>query len=64
VIENEKNGWIVPIRSSEAISQAIVSLRQKSLTEYETMRQSARNAAMKFTWDSYQDGLANLIKDW
>jgi len=64
VIAQGKNGWIVPIRDSSAIADAIGSLRQKTSASYAEMRKSARAAALKFTWDAYEGALGKLVEGW
>ncbi len=62
VISEDKNGYIVPIRSSQSIEEAICKLVEKTPETYLEMRKAARNAAMKFTWQRYQENLATLLK--
>lgn len=63
VIQTGVNGWVVPIRDSSAIVQAISELRGKSDEEFESMRKSARSSAMAFTWDVYTKSLAELVEE-
>lgn len=61
VITDRQNGYIVPIRDSFAIQQAIGELIQLTPIQYQTMRQAARDAAMAFTWDRYAENLSQLL---
>lgn len=61
VITPGQNGWIVPIRDSEALRNTILALRAKSDEEYRYMRQSAREAALGFTWNRFRERLAELL---
>lgn len=53
VISNGKNGFLVPIRNSEALVQSISSLRSLSNEAYAEVRKQARGSASRFTWDQY-----------
>jgi glycosyltransferase involved in cell wall biosynthesis len=61
VIENEKSGWIIPIRDAGAIATALEKLRQKSNAEYAAMRSEARNAALRYSWDRYRAALIQCL---
>ncbi len=57
MIENDKNGYIIPIRDIEAIKKAILQLRDKSASEFLQMRQAARKAVLGYSWDGYRKRL-------
>jgi alpha-maltose-1-phosphate synthase len=61
VVTNGKNGWIVPIRDSSSLKDRILQLRQLSDSDYLNMRQSARQAALGFTWDGFRERLGEMV---
>lgn len=61
VITHEKDGFIVPIRDSFAIQQAIGHLLQLSPEKYYNMREAAHKAAHHFTWDRYGENLTKML---
>jgi glycosyltransferase involved in cell wall biosynthesis len=63
VIENDVNGYVIPIRDEEALLAAIVQLRQKDKYQYLAMRQAARTRVMKYTWDAYNDRMPAFLQD-
>lgn len=62
LIEDGKNGFIVPIRDTQAIVRAITQLLSKSSIELSKMRQAARIAALNFSWDAYKIRLKHLVE--
>lgn len=62
VITNNENGFIVPIRNVEAITEAIGTIANKTEQEYLAMRKAAREAALKFTWEAYGSNLEGIVK--
>lgn len=60
VIVQAQNGWLVPIRNAAALAQAISSLRSLSNADYAELRNQARTAAGRFTWDQYAIHLKQL----
>lgn len=63
VIEEGRNGWIIPIREVAAIEKAIQELRNLDNVQYAQMRSSARTAALQYTWDRFQNSLSHLVLD-
>jgi glycosyltransferase involved in cell wall biosynthesis len=63
IIENDVNGYIVPIRDEDALQQAITKLRNKDKMAYLDMRQAARSRVMDYTWDAYSERLPALLTD-
>jgi len=61
VITDDKNGYIVPIRNVEALSNAIKKLREKSNSDFVQMRRDARNSAHDFSWENYTQRLKIII---
>lgn len=61
LIEDDINGYNIPIRDISAISSAIEKLRNKSSDEYLTMRKKAREAALSYSWGAFEARLNNLI---
>jgi starch synthase len=62
LIEDDKNGYIIPIRNIKAIEQAITQLRNKSDQAYATMRTQAREAALGYSWEAYKGRLEEVLK--
>lgn len=61
VIKDNSNGFLVPIRSSEAIVQAITKLRNMDDTSFQQMRLNARKTALQYTWDVHRKKLGHFI---
>jgi glycosyltransferase involved in cell wall biosynthesis len=60
IIEEGKNGFIIPIRNEKAIEETILKMRGLDQNQFMAMRQESRNAALKFTWDRYAKNLELL----
>lgn len=63
LIENDINGYIVPIRDAKALEDAIARLANKNPDELKSMKIKAREKAMNFTWDEYTRRLKDLIEN-
>jgi alpha-maltose-1-phosphate synthase len=63
VIEDGKNGFLVPIRDSNAIVKAITSLRNMDDASFQQMRLSARQTALKYAWDAHKESVAKFINN-
>jgi glycosyltransferase involved in cell wall biosynthesis len=61
VIRNGINGFVVPIRDSNAIANAITTLRNMDDASYQQMRHEARKVALQYTWDTHKDAVAAFI---
>ena len=64
VVEDGVNGWIIPVRSPEAIQIRVEELRNLSSAKYRKMRQSARKSALGFTWERFAGNLSELVNSW
>jgi glycosyltransferase involved in cell wall biosynthesis len=62
VIRNEENGFLVPIRDADAIAKAIARVRNMDDFQFQQMRLSARNTALQYTWDSYENNLYHFLQ--
>lgn len=62
LIEEDKNGYIVPIRDIPAIVNAIAQLLSKSEGELSQMRKAARVSALNFSWDAYKARLKQFVE--
>jgi starch synthase len=62
IIEEDKNGYIVPIRDVDALEQAIGKLAGKNPEEFHQMRLNARKSALEFTWDKYRERLGVFLE--
>lgn len=61
LIENDKNGYLIPIRNVDAIAKSIENLRNKNNNEYLAMQNAARQTAENFSWASYEKNLDKLL---
>ena len=62
VIEDGKDGFMVPIRSAEAISEKLdllASDREKLMS----MKLAARQKAQSRRWENYRDGLVKVARE-
>lgn len=62
LLENGKEGFIVPIRSAEAIAEKLTLLRRETGLIEEMGRRAAERAAT-FTWDAYGARLAARVAE-
>jgi alpha-maltose-1-phosphate synthase len=62
IVENDKNGYLVPIRSSAEIASAIRKYLGKSEEERFEMKRNARETALKYSWDEYKLRLDQVLK--
>jgi glycosyltransferase involved in cell wall biosynthesis len=63
LIQNGINGFVVPIRDTEAIVQAITSMRNMSEEQFSAMRASARETALRYTWDVHRNSIEDLLSN-
>ncbi|MEP2770519.1 MAG: glycosyltransferase family 4 protein [Fulvivirga sp.] len=63
IIKNDFNGYLVEIRNSKAIEEAVEKLASKTDEEKSQMRANARSTAMKYSWKSYQQRLKDVLND-
>ncbi|MCS3801722.1 glycosyltransferase [Niastella sp. OAS944] len=63
VIRDRKNGFLVPIRDTQAIIKAIEELRGMDNITFQQMRYEARKTALQYTWDSYTNRVSDFIKE-
>ena len=60
VIDDAIDGWVVPIRSSEAISSKLQQLITSSDLR-EEMRMAALNKAQSLRWEDYRNSVSKLV---
>ncbi len=60
IIENGKEGFIIPIRDAAAITEALTSLQQDR-TRLQTMKTHALKRAREMGWQVYQDQLVKAV---
>jgi colanic acid/amylovoran biosynthesis glycosyltransferase len=61
LIEHEKEGWIVPTRSAEALAEAIIDFNKKPDKVLDKMRDEARKKIEnKFTEKNMLQGMESL----
>ncbi|MEM6522302.1 MAG: glycosyltransferase family 4 protein [Bacteroidota bacterium] len=63
VINDHKNGYLVPIRDVQALVRSIEKLASKDEDQLLSMKKAAHNSAMSFTWDKYAQRLGLLIAE-
>jgi starch synthase len=61
VLKDGINGCLVPIRDSHAIEQAITRIRNMDNAGFQAMRHAAREAALQYTWDTYQHRVKQFL---
>lgn len=61
LITNGKNGFLIPIRNTQAIIESIEHLRNLNDDGFQQMRQHARETAMKYTWEAHKHCIAQFI---
>lgn len=62
LIQDNVNGYIVPIRDSEAIVTALRKFLSKSTSELSQMRLAARQSVVNFSWDAYKKRLKHFLE--
>ncbi|MFT3738842.1 MAG: glycosyltransferase family 4 protein [Breznakibacter sp.] len=63
LINDDMNGYIVPIRNVDALANAIEKLRNKTDEAYLQMRLNAREAALKYSWEAYRERLKRVLEE-
>ncbi len=61
LIVDDHNGYLVPVRDSRAITQAVLRLSQKSIEQREQMSRNARASALNYSWNAYTQRLKHLM---
>jgi len=61
VLQDGINGYLVPIRNTEAIVNAIAALRAMDNNHFQQMRLAARETALRYSWDVYKKRLASFL---
>lgn len=61
IIEDGKEGFIVPIRDSEAIASKL-ELLNSDRNRLDQMKHAALDTAARTTWSNYSQGLVNIIQ--
>jgi starch synthase len=61
VIKDGVNGYLVPIRDSNAIATAIGKLRGLDNEAFQQMRRQARQTALQYTWDAHRSAVRQFI---
>lgn len=62
LIINGKNGYIVPIRNTDALIQSITALRKLSTEEYSLMSMKSIESSTEYSWGKYEMNLNSFIK--
>lgn len=63
VIEDSKNGYVVPVRNIDSIVKAITTIRNMDDSCFQQMRLNARQTALKYTWDAHRQNVGMFIAD-
>jgi starch synthase len=61
VIKEDINGFLVPIRDTEAIIRAITHLRNMENASFQQMRHEARKTALQYTWDEHRTKVRQFV---
>ena len=61
VIKEGINGFVVPIRDTKAIVEAIARLRNMDNASFQQMRHEARKTALQYTWDEHREKVRHFI---
>ncbi|OQP50830.1 hypothetical protein A4H97_03115 [Niastella yeongjuensis] len=61
VLRHGLNGYLVPIRDSQAIVDAITRIRNMDNPEFQRMRQLARLTALQYTWDVHKEKVLTFL---
>lgn len=61
IIEEDRNGYLLPIRDVQKLTEAISKLRSKSGSEFLLMSENARKAAQRFTWENHKRRIAEIF---
>lgn len=59
IIQNGKNGWTIPIRNSQAISEILNKLYENP-EQLSNMKKNALKTARQYSWDIYKNNLRSL----
>jgi glycosyltransferase involved in cell wall biosynthesis len=62
IIRDGKEGFIIPIRSAEALAEKL-ELLAGNRDLLDAMSEAALNRARKYTWQSYRESLASMVKE-
>jgi starch synthase len=63
IIIEDENGYIVPIRNSQAICNSISKLLNKKPEALRNMSHAARNAALNYSWENYKTRLNSILSE-
>lgn len=61
LIEEDTNGYLIPIRNVAAIRDSITKLRNKQNQAWQTMSENARKTALNYSWANYQNRLREFL---
>lgn len=61
LINDDLNGYIVPIRNIEAIKLSIEKIVNKTADEFEEMSKKARFSALNYSWSEYSNRLKDFL---
>jgi len=62
LINDNQNGYIVPIRNIEAIKISIEKIVNKTADEFEEMSKKARTSALNYSWNKYKNRLEVFLE--
>jgi alpha-maltose-1-phosphate synthase len=62
LITSGENGYIIPVRDSQAIADAVHAMRQLTNEQFINMSLSAREAALNYSWEAYALRLKTLFE--
>lgn len=62
LINEDQNGYIVPIRNIDAIKQSIEKIVNKTENEFQEMSKKARTSALNYSWKMYKSRLEIFLE--
>lgn len=63
LIREDENGYLIPVRDIQAIAAAIRKLRNKKNNEWEIMSGNARQTAISYSWENYQERQRHFLSE-
>ncbi|MGZ3862879.1 MAG: glycosyltransferase family 4 protein [Bacteroidia bacterium] len=61
IIEEDRNGYLVPVRDVQKLTEAISKLRGKTGAEFLAMSENARRSAQYFTWENHKFNISEIF---
>ena len=62
-MENEINGFVIPIRDVDSLKEKILFLYEKEAIRRQMGYEANKSVSTGFTWDDYGDRLVEYLKE-